>query len=126
MFSLLFLGLGLSLKVLDFVGVFLSSVNLEILQDSNLLQNLLDEVFDVSLGKSESGGDDDVFGAVQSDHNVGSEISLEVVDLDVGLQVINDFLDINQIVFDGDSEIDGVFDDFLDWWVFAYLPGHGL
>ena len=51
--------LTVELQVFDFVGALVSSVDLEVVVDLDLLQILLGEVLEVSLGEGDGNADDD-------------------------------------------------------------------
>lgn len=125
MFSLLLL-LDFALEILEFVDVLFSGVDFEVLQYAHLLENSLHEVLEISLGDSDSGGDHDLFGAYKSNLNVVSQNSLLAVDFDVSSEVVHDLFRVDQLVVDGDSEIDGELGDLVKLWVFEDLSAHRL
>ena len=78
----LFVSLLLNVEVPDLVGVLVAGHDIEELPERMLLEVLLGEVLQVSLGEGDAGADGDSLG-VPSDSHVGAQMPCLVVDFDL-------------------------------------------
>jgi hypothetical protein len=79
-----------------------------------LLEVLLGQVLQVSLGEGDGGLDLDGITNL-GDGNGGSEVSSLVVDLDLGLEVVLEVGEDNDVILNGETAVDGVLErGFLD------------
>ncbi len=104
---LLFLALaGVDLEVLELKGALRSGDHVQVVAQLLLLQVLLGQVLEVSLGKGQLGSDQDL-GLVARDHHLGSEVSSLAAHLDAVVQILLEGGGVDDLVLHGLVEING-------------------
>ena len=95
----------LNVEVSEFVVVLAGGNNSQVLLKVLLLQVLLGQVLEVSLGEGDGGLNDDG-GRVLGDGDMGTEISGLTINLNVLLEVVFEVVKHNDVVFDWQLAVD--------------------
>ena len=104
--SFLVCALLLDVEVLDLVRALVGGNDIEELTEGVLLEVLLGEVLEVSLGEADVGLDSDAL-VVGVDLHALSEVSGSAADLDAGSEELSEVAGVEDLVLDGLGAVDG-------------------